>query len=109
VLFPGDVEKAGEEKLVSSAGRLLKSDILLAPHHGSKSSSSKPFLQEVKPSLCVISCGRDNYFGFPHSETLRRLEEIGCQIMRIDQVGSIRLSIAPGDFEIKSYLNEGHP
>jgi len=108
VLFPGDVEQAGEETLVSSAGRLLKSDILLAPHHGSKSSCSEPFLQEVKPNLCIVSCGRGNYFGFPHSDTLRRLEAVGCEIMRIDQVGSIRLSIAPRYFEMKSFLNEDH-
>ncbi len=108
VLFPGDVEQAGEETLVSSAGRHLKSDILLAPHHGSKSSCSELFLREVKPSLCIISCGRGNYFGFPHSETLRRLEEVGCENIRIDQVGSVRLSIAPGYFEMKSFLNEDH-
>ena len=106
VLFPGDVEQAGEEALVSSTRRFLKSDILLAPHHGSKSSCSELFLKAVKPSLCIISCGRGNYFGFPHSETLRRLEEVGCEIMRIDQVGSVRLSIAPGYFEMKSFLNE---
>ncbi len=108
VLFPGDVEQAGEETLVSSAGHFLKSDILLAPHHGSKSSCSELFLQAVKPSLCIISCGRGNYFGFPHLETLRRLEEVGCEIMRIDQVGSIRLSMAPGYFEKMSFLNEDY-
>ena len=108
VLFPGDLEQAGEETLVSSAGCFLKSDILLVPHHGSKSSSSELFLQEVKPRLCIISCGRGNYFGFPHADTLRRLEEVECQIMRIDQVGSIRLSITPGYFEMKSFLDEDH-
>ena len=108
VLFPGDVEQSGEEKLVASAGRLLKSDVLLAPHHGSKSSCSELFLQEVKPSLCIISCGRGNYFGFPHSATLRRLEGVGCEIIRIDQVGSVRLSIAPGYFDMRRFLNEDH-
>jgi competence protein ComEC len=107
-LFPGDVEQTGEETLVSSAGGLLKSDILLVPHHGSKSSCSELFLREVQPSLCIISCGWGNYFRFPHSETLRRLEEVGCEIIRIDQVGSIGLSIAPGYFEMNSLLNENH-
>jgi competence protein ComEC len=106
ILFPGDVEKAGEKRLVSNAGPHLKSDILLAPHHGSRSSSSEMFLRAVKPKLCVISCGRGNYFGFPHSETLQRLEDVGCEMMRVDQVGSIRLSIAPGFFDVESFLNE---
>jgi beta-lactamase superfamily II metal-dependent hydrolase len=108
VLFPGDVEQEGEETLVSSAGRFLKSDILLAPHHGSKSSCSELFLQAVNPSLCIISCGRGNYFGFPHLETLRRLKDLECEIMRIDQVGSVRLSIAPGYFKKMSFLNEDY-
>jgi competence protein ComEC len=106
VLFPGDLERPGEERLVSNAGPLLKSDILLVPHHGSKGSSSALFLQEVKPNLCIVSCGRGNYFGFPHSGALRRLGAVGCEVMRIDQVGAIQLSIAPGHFEVGCFLNE---
>jgi competence protein ComEC len=105
LLFPGDLERPGEEMVISRVGSLLKSDVLLAPHHGSKSSSSKAFLQMVRPHICVISCGNGNYFGFPHSETLKRLRAIGCDVMRIDQVGAVQLFVAPEHFEVKSFLN----
>ncbi|MBL7178567.1 MAG: DNA internalization-related competence protein ComEC/Rec2 [Desulfobacteraceae bacterium] len=105
ILFPGDLEMLGEEMVVSNVGHLLKSDILLAPHHGSKTSCSKPFLQMVRPRICIISSGSGSYFGFPHMETMQRLNEIGCRIVRIDQVGAVQLSIGPNKFEMKSFLD----
>jgi competence protein ComEC len=107
ILFPGDLEMLGEEMIVSNVGHLLKSDILLAPHHGSKTSCSRPFLQMVRPRICIISSGSGSYFGFPHMETMQRLNEIGCRIVRIDQVGAVQVSIGPNKFEIKSFLDGG--
>lgn len=103
LLFPGDLETTGEKQLISNIGSSLKSDILLAPHHGSRTSSSKTFLKMVKPSICIISSGRDNYFRFPHKETIQRLEKSGCRIMRIDQLGAIRLSLTKNRVHIKTY------
>jgi len=57
-LFPGDLEKPGEEVLVSNAGDMVKSDILLSPHHGSKTSSSNEFLEMVQPGICIILQGK---------------------------------------------------
>ena len=104
-LFPGDLEKPGEETVVSNAGSLLESDILLTPHHGSKSSSSRPFLEMVKPRICIISSGGGNYFGHPHSKTLQRLRDIGCRIIRIDQVGAVQLSVGPNGLKVRSFLD----
>ena len=104
LLFPGDLERMGEEALVSSAGSLLDSDILLAPHHGSKGSCSEPFLRMVRPRLCIVSCGSGNFFGFPHEQTLRRLEAVGCKTLRTDQVGAVRLSIGRNRFEVGTFL-----
>ncbi len=102
-LFPGDLEEAGEARAVAAAGRRLKSDILLAPHHGSKTSCTDPFLRMVQPEVCVISCSHGNWFGFPHAETLRRLEETGCRIIRIDQAGAVVIEAGPDEVEIRSY------
>jgi competence protein ComEC len=108
ILFPGDLEMPGEEMVVSNVGHLPKSDILLTPHHGSKTSCSQPFLQMVRPRICIISSGSGSYFGFPHTETMQRLNEIGCRIVRIDRVGAVQVSIGPNKFEIKSFLDKDY-
>jgi competence protein ComEC len=104
LLFPGDLERAGEEVVVSGAGSLLRSDILLAPHHGSRYSCSKAFLQMVRPQTCIISSGYGNYFGFPHAETLKRIRAAGSRVVRIDQVGAVQLCLGPNHFEGRSFL-----
>ena len=103
-LFPGDVEKPGEEILVSNAGRALKSHILLSPHHGSKSSSSLAFLRLVQPRICVISSGEGNFFGFPHQQTLKRLNDIDCIILRTDQAGAVQFLVSPAQFKVWTFL-----
>ena len=103
-LFPGDLERQGEDVLISNAGPALQSHILLSPHHGSKSSSSEEFLRMVRPSICVISSGEDNFFGFPHQQTLKRLRNIGCRIIRIDQAGAVQCTVGPHAFEISTFL-----
>jgi competence protein ComEC len=103
-LFPGDLERAGEDLMISNAGSRLQSDILLVPHHGGRSSSSKSFLERVRPSLCVTSSGRGNPFGLPHPEALQRLKDIGCRTIRIDQMGAVQISVRPNRFKVRSYL-----
>ncbi|MBN2058884.1 MAG: MBL fold metallo-hydrolase, partial [Deltaproteobacteria bacterium] len=103
-LFPGDIEKEGEEALLSNAAA-LKSDILLVPHHGSKGSSTMPFLKAVSPEICVISSGSGNRFGFPHKETMERLGETGARIMRVDESGAIRIKVGKdGGYEVDTFL-----
>ena len=103
-LFPGDLERVGEEMVVERAGSFLESDVLLAPHHGSGSSCSKAFLNHVKPRVCIISCGSGNPFHFPNSQTLRRLQGLGCRIFRIDEVGAVQVSVTPKGYDIRSFL-----
>jgi competence protein ComEC len=105
-LFPGDLERQGEEVLVSNAGQVLKSDILLSPHHGSKSSSSKEFLRMVRPRICVISSGDGNFFGFPHQQTLESLRAIGCRVIRIDQAGAVQCRVGGNKFEISTFVKK---
>jgi len=102
-LFPGDLEAAGEQLLISRSGSKLKSDVLLAPHHGSRSSSSKPFLVAVTPKVCIISSGQGNPFGFPSHEILGRLGGQGCRVLRVDEVGAIEVSAAQGGFQIRTF------
>lgn len=93
VLLPGDIEAAGEAALLR-AGRDLRSDILKVPHHGSDTSSSRPFLAAVRPSLALVSAGSGNRFGFPAAATLARLTAAGARVLRTDLHGAITV---PGE------------
>lgn len=105
ILFPGDLESEGEEIVVSNAGNKLKSHIMLAPHHGSRYSSSMAFLETVRPEICIISAGRGNSFGFPHPDTITRFEKMGCKILRIDKLGAIQISIGENHLITQTFLD----
>jgi competence protein ComEC len=88
-LFVGDAERWAEARLLEHAGD-LRADLLKVGHHGSRSSSSAPFIDRVRPSVATISCGVGNRFGHPHPETLATLAAAGARILRLDQTGSVR-------------------
>lgn len=94
ILFTGDAEKAIEYLLLSelrnSSFYSIDSDILKVGHHGSKTSTSKEFLEAVSPDVAVIQSGRKNRYGHPHSEVLERLAAIGAMILRNDLFGDIQ-------------------
>ena len=74
-LFPGDIKARAEFELVGIAGDQLKSTVLIAPHHGSSTSSTEPFLEKVNPEVVIISSGWKSKFGFPHQPVLKRYKE----------------------------------
>ena len=87
ILLYGDGKQYCENYMV--AHQEIEADILIVGHHGSTYSSSQAFLEEVRPQYAVISCGKDNDYGFPHRLALRRLESVGAEIMRTDESGTI--------------------
>ncbi len=91
-LFSGDIMAAAERELVNLAGGQLRSRVLIAPHHGSRSSSSKVFLNGVNPEMVIVSCGRNTRFKFPHPEVIKRYKDLGVTIFRTDLNGAVRLS-----------------
>lgn len=91
-LFTGDATAVSESDLLDSGAR-LKANVLDAGHHGSRSSTSKAFLDAVRPQVAVISCGVDNSYGHPHRQTMSRLEAVGgIKIFRTDLDGSVIVS-----------------
>ena len=105
-LFPGDLEKAGEENVVLRAGAGLRSDVLLAPHHGSRTSYSMAFLDQVRPGVCVISAGSGNPFAFPNIEVMNRLEGMGCRVFRTDQDGAVEVIVGREGGMVRTFLKE---
>jgi len=90
-LFPGDIKARGEYELVSTVGDKLRSSVLLAPHHGSKTSSTERFLETVKPEVVVISSRYKSRFGFPHPSVLKRYQDMGCRILETARNGAVSL------------------
>ncbi len=88
-LITGDIGPAIERKLANLYGPKLKSDVLLAPHHGSRSGMTPEFLSAVRPAWVVFSAGRHNSFGLPHPEPLARALEAGAGIRRTDLEGAV--------------------
>lgn len=89
LLLPGDIELSGERQLIASGRRRLKSTILLAPHHGSKTSSSRVFLECVSPRLIVVACGRPGRSRFPHPQVMERYTRMGIAVLTTFQNGAI--------------------
>ena len=87
-LLQGDAYKSTEAKIMESGG--IDSDVLKVGHHGSKTSTSKEFVDAVSPDIAVISCGKDNPYGHPHEETLQNL--FGAEVLRTDLMGDIKIS-----------------
>lgn len=89
ILLTGDIEKEAEGWLVMNAAQQLKSDILIAPHHGSKTSSTPHFLQKVSPKEILIPAGYKNRFSFPHQEVLDRYKNINLKWKNTADQGAI--------------------
>lgn len=86
-LLPGDVEKA-QEALLAGQPTALHADLLLVPHHGSKTSSSPPFLAAVQPAVAVVQAGYRNRFGHPAAEVVERYRAAGVRLEASFQCGA---------------------
>jgi len=95
VLFTGDIEEIAEKAILQEYKNTnrLKSTILKVAHHGSKSSSTKEFLDVVKPKIALIGVGKKNTFGHPNSDILERLEDIRSEVFRTDEEGEISIQV----------------
>ena len=105
ILLTGDMEAPLERHLVKQNSSQLNSEVLKVGHHGSDSSSSDEFVETVKPKFCVISSGEGNSYGHPHGSTVRRLERLGCQVLRTDQSGDILMAFTSTSTRLENVQN----
>ncbi|MBW2568430.1 MAG: DNA internalization-related competence protein ComEC/Rec2 [Deltaproteobacteria bacterium] len=103
-LFPGDIMAGGERELVAIAGDELESTVLIAPHHGSRTSSTELFLRKIKPEIVIVSAGWQNRFGFPHPSVLTKFYKLGCCIFRTDINGALTISTDGQSLKIKPFI-----
>jgi competence protein ComEC len=107
-LFTGDLEKEGERDLLAHE-QLPRIDVLKVGHHGSRSSTSIDFLEQIQPVVSILSVGRKNRFGHPHKETIEALEKFKSEIFRTDEQGAIQIEIFQDNMIVKHYLHLTSP
>ena len=96
-LFMGDAEEENEETI-----HWPKTDVLKVGHHGSSTSSSESFLEQVQPKYAIIMAGKDNSYGLPTQETIDKLNNIGSEIYRTDEDGTIQMTSDGNTIQIKT-------
>ena len=91
LLFPGDIKFKAEKEMISLYGDRLQSRILVAPHHGSKSSNSEAFVETIKPEIVIFSTGLNNRFSFPHPSVIKRYQDMGAALLNTAFHGAVRI------------------
>lgn len=107
VLFTGDIGSETEKKLLC-APSALRCTVLKAPHHGSRASSSAPFLAAASPACALIGAGYQNHFHLPSRETLNRLRIQGARVFRTDLDGTITVTCGGGKWFISTFGRNRH-
>ncbi|MGI2260311.1 DNA internalization-related competence protein ComEC/Rec2 [Shewanella sp. GXUN23E] len=110
LLLPGDIELAGEMALLQSA-KALSAQVLVAPHHGSRTSSSTAFIQAVSPELALFPAGYANQYGFPKADVLQRYRDLGIATLTTGEQGQISIRVYPArqEWQVLSYRTNMAP
>ena len=107
VLLTGDIEKHVESSLVRSQSEKLKNDVLIAPHHGSTSSSTIDFIKAADPEFVLFSAGYKNRFGFPKETVVKRYKTLGIKTFNTAEQGAITAHFVNNKpIELKSFREE---
>jgi len=95
VLLTGDIEAKSELAMVRD-GATQPADVLVVPHHGSRTSSTPDFIAAVAPRFAVFAAGYRNRFGHPRGDVLERYRDAGARLLRTDLQGAVTIDIEPG-------------
>lgn len=104
-LFTGDLEEMGEAKLLRNYPK-LKVDVLKVAHHGSNTSTSERFIQQLEPRVALISTGKNNLYGHPHQDVIARLQSKRIAVLRTDEHGAITYSFTNRSGKFRTMQHE---
>ncbi len=104
-LLTGDIEKEAETYLING-GDILNVDLIKVPHHGSRTSSTQPFIDATQAKYAVISVGRYSSFGHPHPEVVERWKNFGARVMTTGERGTISVSTDGRDLAITRFISD---
>ncbi|BCB27534.1 DNA internalization-related competence protein ComEC/Rec2 [Sulfurimicrobium lacus] len=102
VLLPADIERLSEQDLLERMPDALAADVLVVPHHGSRTSSSEAFIRAVHPATAIFTVGYRNRFGHPKEDVVERYVAQGIEIWRSDTSGSVDLRFGAGGIVLQS-------
>jgi len=94
LLLTGDIEREAEQELLKAVPDNLAVDVLVVPHHGSKTSSTPEFIAAVQPEVTIFTVGYRNRFGHPKQVVLERYAQISSKIYRSDNDGAVLLNFS---------------
>ncbi len=100
LLLLADIEKPAEQWLIHNQKQNLAADVLLVPHHGSKTSSSPAFLQAVKPKLAIVSVGYRNRFHFPSQKVIKRYQQHQIPVLSTIDQGEVQVKFPATDSDV---------
>lgn len=103
VLLAADIERRSERRLLEASKASLSADVLVAPHHGSRTSSSEPFIAAVTPQIAVFPVGYANRYGHPHPHVEARYRKAGARVLRTDKGGAITLKFSASGIETSTW------
>lgn len=107
-LFTGDAEEAAERQMLRNPSS-LKSTVLKVGHHGSRTSTSAPFLRAVAPELAIVSCREANRWTHPHDEVIGRLRAHRIRTLLTADEGSIVVETDGEEYAVRSLGKRGYP
>lgn len=106
VLLPGDIEAEQEELLVQEYGRSLRSDVMVAPHHGSKTSSISVFIDNIQPKWVLFATGYRNRYHHPHPRVVARYRSRRILMLDSPRQGAVEVRFNPEGLQITSFRQQ---
>ena len=108
LLLTGDIEMRSEEELLARGRDRLRADILVVPHHSSRTSSTDEFIAAVQPRWSVLPVGYRNRFGHPKADVVERYRASGTRLLRTDSAGAVLVRLDEAGVGVQAY-RELHP
>lgn len=107
-LLPADIERDAEARLVQHHPKALRADVLLAAHHGSRTSSTTAFVEAVNPEVVILSAGYANSYRHPRPEVVARYQRLGSAMHMTGHEGSLTLHVDPetGVSEVQAWRRD---
>ncbi len=109
ILLTGDIQRQTELRMVGRYGDSLKSDVLVLPHHGSRTSSQSEFLAAVNPEVAIVSRGYRNHFKMPHPDVIERLATADIPLLDTGYAGQISITFNGESLNIRTFREQIRP